>query len=328
MCPFLLLATLVAGQLPPLEGDPALVEYLRDAQTSNLASLRSGKMKVAVKLTNDDQIAELEADLEWAGSDIHWKYRLSDPDGLFEQGKRQAGPLSELPWEYMMITSDKIYMYVAQQRRLYIDYAKHFNFAYMELIPIHCWYRCCSPFLGHAGGRPWVEMIGPHPAFPPLPGMKYRISREGGDVIRQIREDPDGGLLEAVFSVDLCGNVVRASYLSKSKTSPSFWLTQDWKRRSDGVCVLSSCDYREGFVPRRVDARFRYQLTVSGVDLVTVPRSRFSLSAFTSLAPKNTIVQDRTTNRSSLINPEAPLPTSLLEELAKTVRSRGFAKPD
>ena len=277
---------------PPLVGDPTLVEVLRDAQVANRETLQTGTLTGRIELQYPElkgpNRVTLETRAAWDGEDAFWMYRLTDPVGLYRPGvvpgppalRGDAGGSHRDGWEYRLLLKGKLYSYDAERKILHVHDPKTIAEAIFSLPLPSQWFRCCPPA---EGGRPWVEMIGPHAAFPSHSVSSYEVRREGQDLIRQVRRDRNGGVLETVFSFAACGNVIESRYEpprgSEAKRSS---VTYRWRHREgDGVCVLQECEARESVRGRPDEPQVICRIVLERVDLdAATAASRLNLRSF------------------------------------------------
>ncbi len=323
-----LVATTPGAQLPPLVGDPALIELLRDAQATNLAALRSGTMTVRVEWSMPaiDRSVSMEGTMEWTDDRSLWKYRIVDPQGVVTGARGRGTTMAGQPWHYQLRVDGNLISYEPDEATLWVVSEQGRLLRFFELSPTDTWFRCCAP-MGRQGGRPWAELIGPHPKFPPDYVESFEVAREGVSRVRLVRHDRDGSTSTSIFDLALCGNVVESRY--ESRVYAATHVTYGWEKLPGGPCVLRSYVYEssvEGSPDKKASV---FKMDVDSIDVATpIPPSRFTQASLRRLLPENITVQDMIANRTIRPKPAAALSTLQLDSLARRVRSEGFLKPD
>lgn len=338
----LLAAWLTIAQAPTLEGDARLVEVLRDAQETNRASLRSGFLRARLEnyyRYNNGREARtsLEGEYRWDGARAAWKIRIVDPihsQMVLSQAGRPAeeltGPSVEdeqatgSAWDYLIRMDDRLVSYDHRLKFAAIVKRGSIPLYFFEIGPQDAWFVCCPP--NGSQGRPWLEMIGPHPVVPDLDGCRFSIGRIDADRIRQVRHDPDGGKLTTEFSMAAGGNVVAHSYTGGRRRDEG---TYRWQGLPDGRCVLRGWDFRYVNGPSPDLRELRSTLEVQEIDVARpVDPSHFSPEALFRRLPENVFLNDTITARRARINikPVKPDTTKELLRLVPRVQARGFAK--
>ncbi len=328
----LILATCLA-QAPVFEGDPALAELLRDAQVSNRESLRAGKItgRLENRFRGPEGAGTMRVQFEvwWDGPRSFSKLKFRDNGQQFTArviGHDYSG--EEPEWEYILRTDNRCYVYNYVPQLVAVYDGKKFSTGKIEVNPWDSWFYCRPPY--GSGGTLWLDQIG-SVKEPGKTISRFRIERSGTDLIRQVRQDPGGGVNETVFSMAACGNVVETSYQAGNPENPSMKGIYAWRTLPGGPCVLDGWKFSSTEMTRGGKINGEYELTVDSVDVKTpVEPSRFTLDFLLRQLPPNIILQDNMTLTSKRVNViAAPVDTSkTLEKLAEPLRGRGFLKPD
>lgn len=331
----LMLSAIALDPLPgegaaPLKGDPSLVELLRDAQVSNQAPFRAGSLSAHVELLLNrcETKVVMDETIWWDrdGDNVLFKFRASDPTGSITETNFRDIEWSQRPWVYRMRIGDRWYAYNPDEKVVHIRQNETGKLQpFLELMPAQ-WFRCCPP--NSIDGRPWAEMIGPHPAIPAARGYSFEINREGADKIRQIRRDQSGGVTEIVFSFEACGNVVEIDHTKPGASAQRG--SYRWRKTPEGICVLSSCEFVKSVPGRPEVVDSLYRLIIHSIDISnSIDRSIFTPASFLSRLPPDVKTIDHIKRKTyqSKSRQGQVIPAGRLDELADQVKSRGFLKP-
>lgn len=180
--------------------DADIIEMLRDAQVTNRAELKQGRCRVRLVITREQRegSAVVEGELTWIEDDFLLKFKVTDPSHVFF---RQPEDEFGADWDYILRRRDGVRIYNSRSRQLSSRSADPASFD--SLFHLNPWvqiFTCCPPDAVPPAGRPWVEIIGPHPAMKEVMNhSKFEFEHLPDGGIRQIRRDRKGTAVEIVF---------------------------------------------------------------------------------------------------------------------------------
>ena len=319
-----------------VEGDPALFDLVKAAQTRNLEldAYKQGRLEFSVVFQypsspghDAPRPVRVRGQVTWKGDDhALWAFRAQDPDKV-AFGVPLTADLEDVPLQYLMLNGDKLYGYNFRANNLYI---RPFNGVHgisdlLDVMPRAHWFRCCPPH--HIPGRPWIESIGP--AAPVVrPGDTLSIERDG-DFVRQTRVQPNGSTSTTTFSLEWDGNIVSHRYFDSERNAVSKLIRYEWGRVPSGVCVLKSCEAKEFKPGSETEVDWSYQLEIESVELDRpVFASEVSPEALLSMLPSDVVIDDDVTGKRYYANRDVKLPQSRFDQLAEIVSSEGFLKKE
>lgn len=330
----LLVGLPAADHCPEQADQEGLYEILKIAQSTNLESLKRGKMAVEVfhRPGKDLPAIVFEAKVTWNGQDALWVYRLSDPGQFVTPtllpNETWSREISRQATGYRAVIGNSAYVFDPYDGDLMIydrTFIERSVGRYLfEVFPATNWFRCFPPY--HDQVKTWSEMIGPDsPAI--KPGARLTIERTADGIIRQRREGLNGGVLEIDFSEACCGNVVRFDYVAGRKDAPSHRGRYVWERLPDGPCVLRQCEVEITTPGSATEIDEVYRLVVRSIDLqADVSPRRISFAALKAYLPASTTVHDRVAGRRYRLTPQTPEEDPAFGRLVEEVRSRGFLR--
>jgi hypothetical protein len=306
-------------QGPAIEGDVALVQILRDAQRANIDALETGSLRARViAKTSKTAPIRVAVSLVWSGDRAYWEFderqevpRKTDPSHLEPMIRRCR----------MTFDGSEFSLYLMSQgspgRVVIFSDADFHNtvpsYMHVDQRPSRRWTKLGS------GGRPWAELLGPHPNFK-QPVRKWLIQQlSGGRVLVERHDDDEGaGISRITASLELAGNVIETSYKSASQSHES---SHTWRKSSEGVVLLDRELHKSDFGGITSET----ELVVESVDLQPViAPNQFEFGALKvrdGATVDDKIRRRRYTHAGRVVNQE------LLEGIARTLRESGFAAP-
>lgn len=275
---------------PPVEGDLNLVRVLLDAQQANLDRFSSGELRARFEQWGlsapgaESPTLTMHVRLVWSGEKAYWEF---DQD---VRERKDIGNKDLLPVYGRIVFDGREYAkHVAGDVQLFTnaDFEKvGLEWDNLDLRPTGRWTK------PRGRGRPWAELLGPHPNFPSDAVQKWVFKQDGDRVLIERHDrykDGTEGLTRIVTSLDLAGNVVEVTYRgSQSRDYKYVW-------RKDGASRV---------ILERETIRVKYEdgstveseLTVMDFQVRdTVPSAQFEIAALQ--IPTGTWVHDRIRNR-------------------------------
>jgi hypothetical protein len=316
-------------------GDSKAFESLKNIQIANASDplLDEGHMEFHVEdgILRQKVLTQIEGTVTWQGESRLWVYRLSEPSGrVLMSDWSWSAPLSEASTQYRLETKNHLYSYDSHKNMLAI-YRKKVNDRFstthlLDVLPKHHWYRCYPPHHTSGEGRPWAEMIGPSPTWASK-GQVYEISREG-DLITQVRRDPDGGVQRMTFSMAYGGRPTEFRYERAGERRIVRQGTYTWSKHSDGLYTLKH--YRLTSDDSQAPEKGTYIYWADFKNIRLGPNTAgkpLRFETLVSLLPPDTIVQDHERNRAYPLNKGySGVSQTQFESLSSELRSRGFLK--
>jgi hypothetical protein len=312
-----------ANEVQALEGDPRLYEMLRAAQKTNLARLNKGRFRA--KVIADWQRgmhAEAKALVIFSGEKTYREYThaTSQPDPQGKQRKTQSGKQTVK----MIEEPGLLTMYVPKVKLLQkLEDSKKTYPEELKLRPDQIWFSL-------EGSRNWIEFLEPDT----FAAEKFRrvLRRESENiVVLEHTNRKTGGRIRIVFSLAQGGNVV--SY-ERVPGDPSRAFSGagsfEWKRHPSDVWYLHKLSYHYETPAANPKYTKKYSLEVTEFDPdLKIAPEQFSLSALQ--VPNGTFVEEwNSTGRNKTYYKGGKKPRknigAILEELAKKLRSKGFAE--
>jgi hypothetical protein len=234
----------------------------------------------------------IQGEIEWSGDEYFQKFRARGPEAL---GGHFASfnPLESQPWAFAIKNSAQFILYDPTAKHIALmgrEDGNSMHFSVFEMSPSDLWYRC-RPTLG-SNGRPWPDMVGGPAAKP----WKVRFEKIDDDLVRRIRDDPDGSTSEIVFSMVRGGNPVRSTFRSANPRYGDQNGGYRWTKAGK-AWVLDSCDYTTFLAGRRDVPDEIYTVVLTDVVIQESRGSRFPLQRIMNLVGPDTKVQDDTTGR-------------------------------
>jgi hypothetical protein len=229
---------------------------------------------------------------------------------------KRAGSEFGTDWDLILQTRDAVRIYNAKTGASYTR--KGGPGAFDPIFDLNPWgqlFICCPP----TGGRPWVELIGPHPAMAAvIKDMKFEYATLADGSIKQTRRDPGGWVNEIVFAS-------AHDYLVSSliQYDPKGAIQQEVKfryRRVGKAIVPVECESYS--VSERPGAIVRFTYKYSNWDAKPVSRAELSPEQFARVAE----VQKRP-KANETANAGARSAEDELRGLGEKLREKGFAKP-
>lgn len=317
-------AGLTAGRVTravePLDNQ-AIIDLLRDSQATHRAAFRQGhtKVEVLVTRTGKNRPALIEGDVTWADGDFLLKYRVSDPEAAhFRAAADEFGD----DWSFLLSNRDGVRIYNGKNGVLFSRTVSPASFdPIFNLDPWLLLFTCCPPTVDpRTGGRPWVEMIGLHPAMKRVVEhsvFSYEKSPDGS--IKQTRRDPDGWVNEMVFSADfdlLLSSMTQRDPEGKIRQEARFQY-----RRAGKDIIPVECEFYAVPDDRAPVVKDRYRY--SGWDVrKPVERSSLRIESFMRMARELKRQKD-----AALSQGRRGISEEKLRQLADQLRNGGFASP-
>ena len=326
---FLLVLLTVNLALQP-EDEDVLASVVRDAQLANRDKLIQGRSRVEI-LYSPREPREMDAPIRIVGS-VVWKkdaslskFRCFEPKPyfVFSLAPRTTPDETE---EQLLSTPQGVVLTNFGARRVavhgrleaYWDHTRllHFN-------PRILWFY--PPAYGLGIDRPCWEMVGLK-----LPGSKLRIERIGSNLVKQVREDQDGGVLTILYDLEFAGLPVQSNYQdSPSRPSRQFEIGNQIKeytwKKSQGIVYPTKIRYHAQ--KRKSNAQAEaYELRVLEVDFSPVDESSLDLKRYLSRLPADVLIDDRINNR--VVPPRSRVGAAdvdvRLDALSRSLSSQGF----
>jgi hypothetical protein len=303
---------------------------LRDLLVHNAEGLRQGTTTMRIEHTTgrEGRHMEMEAEVHWYDEQYFTRFRVHDSAGELLGRLETKEPLEAQPWDLLLKNREETLGYNGLShvmlRRPPAD-----NFPTEPLLhfsPRDLWLKCYPP--NGSSGRPWTEMVGLSVTGGSGASSTTEYARIDADRVKQVRRDPDGGVLEMVFSLRDSGNVVSFAYTSRDSGAGDSKGSYRWKMLN-GVSVLDHCEISE-HLPERVrkltgrTGESRYKLDVIKVSLDPVPMSVFAKSSFLQKVADDTQVIDGISNQNYRARPRSVPSGDVFEGLSKQLRTKGF----
>ena len=306
---------------PSASADDKWPDIIRDAQVANEALLRVGTASMTLTFRpdiNKEEVATVQADVSWNGEQLRSRVRVRDPMGALG-GTVSSEPLDKTPWELRLRDHKALYIFNPTTRTLFVHPATERFYPLLELHPLQVWLKCCPP----GQGKLARDLIGYTPYKAQTSTFKY--APLDGRTIREVRRDSGRGVSETVYDLGLGGNVVRLGYTVESGVRMS---EGDYHWRKVGsASVLDRLHYIH-LVPAKSGGSRTEEITlsVSGVELHTLPASEFDKASFLKGLPGDTLIDDRIKGRRYRLHPEVKMREQDLRDLSRLLRTRGFLK--
>ncbi len=299
-------------------------EIIRDALIANKAQLDEGRASMTLDFrpdTSKEEVVTVQAEVTWRGQQMVSKIRVRDLKGTLN-GTINWEPLESTPWESRLNDGKALYIFKPSTRTLFVHSATQDVSPMVELHPLRIWLKCCPP----GQGRPFMDMVG---TFPQIPGQvppRFEFAQIDSRKIRELRYDPDGGVLEKVYDLEQSCNVVRLEYTAPGSGIKLSEGEFHW-RKLGSASVLDRLDFLHR-VPSRTSANVteRITLRVDNDDLHAIPPSHFTKSHFLKELPADTLIDDRVQQRRYPMNAEAKMREQDLRDLSDLIRKRGLLK--
>jgi len=313
---------------PPVHGDLKLLEVLRDAQRGNERLYPHGQIRAHVEThsetppdTTTDGVYDVHS--EWNGADLRAEiegemrfHKVSTISGkTFPETKPKQDTQHRLHTLFVVSGGVLLTRYLDQTLASVDATTRAWPMLEALVTPEDWWFGKIQ-----GEGRPWIEMLGPHPRFPQDRIKEFDVKALDDHRVEVLRTDLNGGTVRIVADLNLGGNVVEveSSYPKQSSST-----RYQWEAAPPGRYLLRSC-VKELKV-NGTKAKKTYQL-ISFDPTVVPDASRFDTDA--THLPPGIRVADRVRNTNFRIGRRAAVPiTDSLDDLADRARSRGFASP-
>jgi hypothetical protein len=329
----LLLVTILTAQEssaadPPVHGDLKLLEVLRDAQRGNESLYPHGDIRVHLEIhvetppdTTNNSVYDIHS--EWNGADLRAEiqgdmrfHNVPTISGKTPPGTKPKED-SEHRFHTLYVVSDGVVLthFVDQPLATVHSTTDAGPMLEARVTPKDWWFGNIR-----SEGRPWIEMLGPHPRFPQDLIKEYDVKALDDRRVEVLRTDKNGGTVRMISDLNLGGNVVEVESSFPSQYESRRY---QWEASPSGRYLLRTC-----VVESVVDgdkAKKTYQL-ISFDPAVVPDASRFDTD--TSRLPPGTSVADGIKNTNYRIGPPRAFPVAAsLDSLVERARSRGFASP-
>jgi hypothetical protein len=309
---------------PLVEGDRALLQAMRDAQRSLEGRYPRGELSGSTEMgivgEKDPQL-RVEGRLVWNGPKFRFQGTIRNYKPPPGADAAQFDPVVSID----MIRDEKTmstYWMKARNVRVVLS-AKEGAFPHTDLRPDVNW------FGRNEVGRPWVQLLGPHPDMPQDAVKQYSVNRLDADKIELLREDANGSRLRWIASQESDGQIVEHEARAAA-SSERFKVRCQWARDSKARVYLLQSDlertYDDPKSKHPVNLYRTYKTTSFNPDF-RPPDSLFNQSDLTRI--EGTRVDDEVAKRTYRVGKEPREQTETgLNGLADEVRARGFAGPD
>jgi len=315
--------SVVAGDLSVVEGEPALLQVLRDAHHANSKAFPHGEMRVEAEL-GDLGFKSIERHVlglvRWDGDEARVTgeivHHVPKKDGSIDIVKEKFD---------VLYNKKRRLFYIEDQKRLQVSEVVEGKFPMLTRLRPDEW------FYGTIDGEgtSWAKMLDIFVQHPTEYLRHWRVLRLDGD---QVELTYDGkaehpGSSRTVFSLKEDGNVVKVE-----KSDPIAGLSEDstylWERARGGGWYPRMVRITKTFRPTKDIANpgsdLRYQVLAFD-PTVRPPRSIFADSAIRP-APGSFVEDERTGKRSRIGDKQVESIVPSLDGLVREVKSRGFAE--
>lgn len=309
---------------PPIEGDVALLELMRDAQRSFQGRYPQGEMSYTVESGvvegGEEKLQErVQGKLVWKGTKIRFQGETRSyvlPPGVKESDLDPVHVVDMIRDERVM----SIHWIKPNIVRI-SDPAKVGPPRFSDLTPEKSW-------SGLAKETPWIHFIGPHPEKPQSEVKRYVVKRLGEDRIELVSEGLNGWRLRLVASREAEGQIVEV-HLEYATSSQSYFTRYRWARDTQGRLYLAEKTIRDTYaspIQKRTITGFkRHNITHFDPDHRITP-SDFDHAALKRIAGAQ--IEDNISGKSYRVG-KKPKDTTRegLDQLIDEVKSRGFSRP-
>lgn len=320
-----------------IEGDPALLRAVRDAQITAEAQYRRGSMTVEI----DDEWGQAlhsrsvvnavwekdaiywEADFRWemladsARAPLDRGKPLKDEEKEISHGKQIVIETPGMTCTYRPEGPSAMIRFAAPE----IDGPPIFAFR-----PRQVWHTFhCNP------DALWSRKFDPADRQAP---EAFVVRNEGADRVIVERRNPHNELLRAVISLAHGGRVVEYAYTPRSTArSPSHETGRfEWEQLPSGTWIVREIEQTRRYPQKGDSAVLRYRMKVLKYDPnPSIPRDRFNVASL-GFPPGTKVTERRGTAPNNQFKSytlgEGPGPQELLDNLAEELNKQGFARPD
>jgi hypothetical protein len=241
------LASLLHG--PEIKGDATLFQVLRDAQAANIARFPRGRLSATAIHRQSNHVLpteEYHVDVAWLDALGRWEFDHAEPSTAADYTKQTGKPFGIRPGRLVFDGKEFCLHYPQSTTPVGSavvfapdDWEKAFaTLPYIDFRP--------SVFWRSIHGRPWDELIGPHPNFDKSAmkmSREWAVQRAGSFVTIERHDGPAGpfpngatlppGKSTIVCSMDHGGHPVVMSY------EPQFSrLEMEWSKDAEGRTYL------------------------------------------------------------------------------------------
>lgn len=311
--------------VPPVVGDPSLLEFVRDALATNRATLERGRGRFLLEYRYKglQRRVVIEQEATWQGQRALLSMRYIDPDGLFTGRRSPEAGFAERPYDRVLFDETEVCWYLPESGLVRVRNIEPgaFSRAIYNLLPAERWHRWSVP---DAEGPLIEDVIQPQARRRQLVDH-YEVFRRGTEIVWR-RHDRDEGALELVFSAGDSTVPTSFTYTNPSPRIPGRrgfmkWVGSGQRPR------LDEFEITQALPGRPTEADYTYKLKVmdyseAGYEAGTLSRTRFLNSL-----PPNTLVEDDVRKKEYRINTASTSGRRKPEgwdRLIDRVRSRGF----
>ncbi len=310
---------------PPIEGDPALLEVMRDAQRSFQGRYPQGEMSYTaesgvVEGGEEKPQVRVQGKLVWNETKIRFRGEMRSYVSPPEVKESNLDPVHV----YDMIRDEKTMSihWIKPNIVRISDPAKVGPPHLSDLTPEKSW-------SGLAKETPWIHFMGPHPEKPQSGVKRYVVKRLDDDQIELVSEGLDGWRLRLVASREVEGQIIEV-HLEYASSSQSYLTRYRWARDTQGRLYLAEKAIRDTYdspIDKRAITVFRkHNVTHFNPDYRAAP-SVFDHAALKRIAGAQ--IEDNIAGKSYTVGGKKPKDTTRegLDRLIDEVKSRGFARP-
>jgi hypothetical protein len=318
-----MLSRVAVAQGPPVLGDQALLDVLREAQKANKDRYPHGRLTVELEsgIVGDEKPGEVyRTTIEWNGVASHAfgvlrlpKRKIKQPQGLEDSKPIVFESIVDRAYNARAFETGKIVLFDALDRVSAMPQ--------VMVRPDQLWY---------GESRPWVELLGPHPNFPQDNVQNYRVESMPGGLVSVFRTNKNGSGLEIIASLQDDGNIISCDPVN-GKTQKKITYKYKWERDSAGNCFLREynvkmIDLKPGSKEEYVTGYRHYRIIDFDPNFIP-PATSLDPTALLKKEGyhiQNNVTGKRFTNRPTTDTTQR----DMLEKLILEMRKRGFAAPE
>lgn len=300
------------------------VEVIRDGLTTNQSALEHGSTTMEIEYEHGDGTKVIiHCDVKWSGQKSLLRFKLHGPPFAVLGRQETSKPLADQDYDIILNNGRQVYWYVPSQKTVNIDDRTSQTplDTVLHLTPQDLWLKCCFP----AGryGNPWPETVGWKSLGPSDADASLNIIKEG-DLIKQTRNDYDGGILETVFSLRAGCNVVARSYHHPDSTKGYLKSSYTWiKQNSAYVPEKFELEQKFGDDDMKMLGLtdiMRYRMVSRNTSLSPIDEKTFDPRAFLKGLPDEALVVNHGSNAVKRLRPAAAPSEATFKDLSEKLK--------
>ena len=295
-----------------VEGDRALLDALVAAQLTGSAAFPRGALDAEVSASRGPEVVHTSAHLIWSDSSTYWNYR--------ETVKSQGTDPSISKGE-MIETRDLLICYWPEFKLVQIIRDRKYGYRReLRLRPDQVWFGSLD------GSRSWSDLFDPGtPERPPAVVFDNLAVSGDKDDVAVIRE-LEGSTFRIRASLVCGGNVVEYDSRPVPDAPVGFRGSYEWTELPDRRWRLKHYEYQFSATGNMKNPEQRYDLMVTSFEPEpAIPANRFTFDSLN--IPDGTLIEEVSAagTKSYRKGRKSPTAQEVLDDLARDVRSKGFA---